>query len=265
MAYSVKEIFYTLQGEGIQSGRPAVFCRFSGCNLWNGREEDRADSACYFCDTDFLGIDGPGGGRFTSAAALCKAIQSLWPSKESSKKSSSSRPFVVFTGGEPLLQLNTELLSCLRASGFEIAVETNGTLEAPEGIDWICVSPKPNSTLVLTKGDELKLVYPHEVRPESVAELDFKHFLLSPLYCDSPDGREKHLKAAIAYCQANPQWRLTMQCHKSLGKCLKAICLGRVPPEPSSSLGVIISLLLLNFVNAPRRYKLATRLAAPSQ
>lgn len=211
MAYVVKEIFYTLQGEGARSGRAAVFCRFAGCNLWSGREGDRARAACYFCDTDFVGTDGVGGGTFRGADALADAILQQWPAFE-------GRPlphaYVVFTGGEPLLQLDAPLIEACHRRGFEIAVETNGTILAPPGIDWLTISPKPNSRLIQRRGSELKLVFPHEVRPEDVEHLDFQHFFLQPM--DGPRLRENtHL--AVEYCQAHPQWRLSLQIHKVIG------------------------------------------------
>ena len=213
MAYSVKELFYTLQGEGARSGRPAVFCRFAGCNLWSGREADRASATCRFCDTDFVGIDGAGGGKYATPEALAAAIAARWPIPAPPK----ARPYVVCTGGEPLLQLDESLIAALHAQGFEVAVETNGTLPAPPGLDWICVSPKANAPLRLSRGDELKLVYPQlepEAQPERFVDLAFQHFFLQPL--DGP-GREAHVRAAIAYCLAHPQWRLSLQTHKLLG------------------------------------------------
>ncbi len=210
MTYSVKEIFYTLQGEGGQAGRPAVFCRFSGCNLWTGREEDRARAVCRFCDTDFVGTDGQGGGKFATADALADAIAARWPADDTR-----GRRYVVCTGGEPLLQLDTPLIEALHARGFEVAVETNGTQPAPPGLDWICVSPKAGAPLVLTAGDELKLVYPQlEALPERFEGLAFKHFFLQPM--DSPQ-REANTRAAVAYCMKHPQWRLSLQTHKILG------------------------------------------------
>lgn len=209
MAYAVKEIFYTLQGEGRNAGRAAVFCRFTGCNLWSGREEDRATAACRFCDTDFVGMDGPGGGRFTTAAALAAAVAAQWP------QGTGGAPFVVLTGGEPLLQVDAALTGALHAAGFEIAVETNGTLPVPEGIDWVCVSPKAGNPLVLTAGDELKLVYPQEgADPVLYESLAFDHFLLSPM--DGP-GQSANTAAAVAFCLQHPRWRLSLQTHKFLG------------------------------------------------
>ena len=209
MSYAVKEIFKTLQGEGRHAGRAAVFCRFAGCNLWSGREADRADAVCRFCDTEFVGMDGPGGGRFATPAALATAIASTWggPARDGR--------FVVLTGGEPMLQLDPPLIAAIKAGGFEVAVETNGTLEAVAGLDWICVSPKAGAPLRQRRGQELKLVYPQPgVRPEDVAGLDFRHFWLQPM--DGPD-RAANTEAAIAYCLAHPRWRLSLQTHKMIG------------------------------------------------
>ena len=209
MAYSVKEIFYTLQGEGGQAGRAAVFCRFAGCNLWSGREEDRSKAVCQFCDTDFIGTDGPGGGKFASAQALAAEVRRHWP------QGAGGTPLVVCTGGEPLLQLDQALVDALHAAGFEIAVETNGTQAAPEGLDWICVSPKADAELVLTRGSELKLVFPQATAmPERFAQLAFTHFFLQPM-----DGllARQHTQATVAYCLAHPQWRLSLQTHKVVG------------------------------------------------
>lgn len=211
MSYAVKEIYYTLQGEGAQAGRPAVFLRFAGCNLWSGREEDRASAVCRFCDTDFVGTDGPGGGRFSAAVDLARAAARLWPQAAGPQ----SKPFVVVTGGEPLLQLDQDLLDALHAEGFEVAVETNGTLRPPPGIDWLCVSPKAGAPLVVTRGDELKLVYPQEgIDPARFEELDFRHFFLQPM--DGPD-RERNTELAVRYCLEHPRWRLSLQTHKLLG------------------------------------------------
>ncbi len=213
MTYAVKERFYTLQGEGAQAGRPAVFCRFAGCNLWSGREQDRASAVCNFCDTDFVGTDGEGGGKFATAADLADAIDSLWPRDAQGRRL--GRPYVVCTGGEPLLQLDTPLIEALHARGFEIAVETNGTQPAPEGLDWICVSPKADAEIVLTKGHELKLVYPQALAmPERFEQLDFQHFFLQPL--DSL-LQKQHTREAVAYCMSHPQWRLSVQMHKVVG------------------------------------------------
>lgn len=210
MAYTVKEIFYTLQGEGANTGRPAVFCRFSGCNLWTGREADRADAVCTFCDTDFVGI-GPDGGKFATPHALADAVSHRWPWDASL----GARPLVVCTGGEPLLQLDTPAIDALHFAGFEVAVETNGTRPAPPGVDWICVSPKSTAPVVLTRGDELKLVYPQpDAPPERFESLDFRHFFLQPM--DGPDV-DANTKAAVAYCLAHPRWRLSVQTHKTLG------------------------------------------------
>jgi len=205
--YAVKEIFYSLQGEGARAGRPAVFLRFSGCNLWSGREEDRSSAICRFCDTDFVGT-GPDGGRFRSAEELADRVRSLWPA-------SGGRPYVVCTGGEPLLQLDHQAIDALHAAGFEVAVETNGTLEAPEGLDWICVSPKAGTEVVLRSGHELKLVYPQEgALPESFEDWNFEYFFLQPM-----DGPElaKNTALAIRYCLEHPRWRLSLQTHKLLG------------------------------------------------
>ena len=210
MSYSVKEIYYTLQGEGAHTGRPAVFLRFAGCNLWTGREEDRQDATCTFCDTDFVGTDGPGGGKYTSAEELASAVSACWPSNGAR----SGRPYVVCTGGEPLLQLDESLVDAMHERGFEVAIESNGTMRPPEGVDWICVSPKADSQLVLQSGDELKLVYPQEAAmPESFEDLHFAHFFLQPM--DGPDS-ERNTRMAIEYCLAHPQWGLSIQTHKVL-------------------------------------------------
>ncbi|MFQ5571202.1 MAG: 7-carboxy-7-deazaguanine synthase [Rhodothermales bacterium] len=210
MAYSVKEIYYTLQGEGAQTGRPAVFLRFAGCNLWTGREEDRATAACSFCDTDFVGTDGPGGGTFRTAETLAAAVAGQWPEAPGGL----ARPYVVCTGGEPLLQLNAPLVDALHALRFEVGVETNGTKLPPPGLDWICVSPKAGADLVLTRGHELKLVYPQPgAMPEHFTDLDFEHFLLQPM--DGPD-RASNTNLALAYCLKHPRWRLSLQTHKIL-------------------------------------------------
>lgn len=242
MPYTVKEIFYTLQGEGAQSGRPAVFCRFAGCNLWSGREEDRQTAICRFCDTDFVGTDGPGGGRFASAIELARAVAAKWPvaliaaphsrnprhddsyirsNLQSAIRNPQSaphphaRPFVVCTGGEPLLQLDNDLTVALHHYGFEIAIETNGTKLPPAGVDWVCVSPKADAELVLCTGDELKLVFPQEgAEPERFEHLDFRHFFLQPM--DGPE-RERNTQLAVRYCLAHPRWRLSVQTHKFLG------------------------------------------------
>ena len=210
MSYAVKEIFYTLQGEGAQTGRAAVFCRFAGCNLWSGREADRASAICQFCDTDFADTNGPGGGKFSSADALAAAIEETWPTD-----APFNMRFVVCTGGEPLLQLDAKLIEALHRRGFEIAVESNGTLAAPDGIDWLCVSPKAGSNLVQKAGDELKLVYPQAgAEPEQFEELPFRHFFLQPM--DGPD-RTANTQLALRYCMEHPQWRLSLQTHKILG------------------------------------------------
>lgn len=209
MSYAVKEIFYTLQGEGARAGRPAVFCRFSGCNLWSGREEDRADARCTFCDTDFVGTDGNGGGRFADAGALADAIEALWPHGAARER------YVVLTGGEPVLQIDSALLDALHARNFEIALETNATLSPPPGIDWLCASPKGDSPLVVTAGDELKLVYPQPgVDPAAFIGLDFTHFFLQPL--DGPE-RERNTALAVRYCLDHPRWNLSLQTHKIIG------------------------------------------------
>jgi 7-carboxy-7-deazaguanine synthase (Cx14CxxC type) len=211
MKYWVKEIFYSLQGEGANVGRPAVFCRFAGCNLWSGREEDRATAICRFCDTDFVGTDGPGGGRFASAQELARVVARYWPAAAAEP----IRPLVVCTGGEPLLQLDDPLVAALHQYGFEIALETNGTLLPPEGIDWICVSPKAGTELVLRSGNELKLVFPQPgAEPEQFERLTFRHFFLQPM--DGPD-RERNTQLALRYCLEHPQWRLSLQTHKILG------------------------------------------------
>jgi len=208
VVYTVKEIFKTLQGEGAQAGRAAVFCRFSGCNLWSGREQDRAAAVCQFCDTDFVGTDGPGGGRFASATALAHAIEQAWAS-------GAQRRFVVFTGGEPLLQLDAAVVAAVHKQGFEIAIETNGTQDAVADLDWICVSPKAGAPLRIRSGHELKLVYPQSgLDPAELRRLDFGHFWLQPM--DGPD-RAANTKAAIDYCLSHPDWRLSVQMHKLVG------------------------------------------------
>jgi 7-carboxy-7-deazaguanine synthase len=208
--YAIKEIYYTLQGEGAQAGRPAVFCRFAGCNLWSGREEARAEATCNFCDTDFVGTDGPGGGKFADAKALADACRATW------RGNSGTPPFVVLTGGEPMLQVDEALIDALHRTGFEIAIETNGTVPVPRAIDWICVSPKAGAPLVQRSGDELKLVYPQDVfDPSALEGLDFSHFLLQPM--DAGADSPGNLRAAIDYCLAHPKWRLSVQTHKLLG------------------------------------------------
>ena len=207
--YAIKEIFYTLQGEGFHAGRPAVFCRFAGCNLWSGREQDRASAICNFCDTDFVGTDGENGGKYMDAAVAADKIASLWPRDRDENR------FVVFTGGEPLLQLDASLLDAMHARGFECAVETNGTLEAPEGLDWITVSPKATAPVKLRHANELKLVYPQPTAmPERFADFDAAHFFLQPM-----DGSRvaENTRAAVDYCKAHPHWRLSLQTHKVLG------------------------------------------------
>ncbi len=208
MAYAIKEIFLTLQGEGMQAGRLAVFCRFAGCNLWSGREVDRATAVCNFCDTEFVGTDGSGGGRFADAEAVAARINDIWGDRGAQR-------FVVCTGGEPLLQLDPPLIEALHGLGFEIAVETNGTIAAPPGLDWICVSPKAGAPLVQTRGDELKLVVPQPALDrDALARLDFRYFLLQPM--DGPD-RDANARLAIALCHAEPPWRLSLQSHKMIG------------------------------------------------
>ncbi len=208
--YAVKEIYYTLQGEGAQAGRPAVFCRFAGCNLWSGREADREAAICNFCDTDFVGTDGLGGGKFAEAGMLAQACRRAW------RGNSGMPPFIVLTGGEPMLQVDEALIAALHDAGFEIAIETNGTLPVPRSIDWICVSPKGGADLVQRSGDELKLVYPQRERtPEGLEALDFQHFLLQPM--DEGACTPANIRAAVDYCLAHPKWRLSLQTHKLLG------------------------------------------------
>ncbi len=209
MTYSVKEIFFTLQGEGANTGRPAVFCRFAGCNLWSGLEKDRATAQCTFCDTEFVGTDGSGGGKFETAAELAEAVRNMWP------VGAGGAPFVVCTGGEPLLQLDEDLVIALHVTGFEIAVETNGTVTPPPGIDWLCVSPKAGTELVVTMGDELKLIYPQKgTSPDKYAALGFRNFFLQPL---DNDARQMNTLKTVDYCLTHPQWRLSLQTHKFLG------------------------------------------------
>ncbi len=209
MSYAVKEIFYTLQGEGMRAGRPAVFCRFAGCNLWSGRDVDRAAAICKFCDTEFVGTDGRGGGKFESAALLANVIADLWPPDGGGDR------YVVFTGGEPLLQLDEILIEAMHAVSFEIAVETNGTIAAPPGIDWICVSPKVGAELVQRRGNELKLVYPQDGgEPEKFQGLAFENFLLQPMWGEQT---ATHMRAAARYCMEHPRWRLSVQTHKWIG------------------------------------------------
>jgi 7-carboxy-7-deazaguanine synthase len=209
MTYSVKEIFYTLQGEGANTGRPAVFCRFAGCNLWSGVEKDRATAVCNFCDTDFVGVDGNGGGKFANVLALAASVAQTW------RGAGNANRLVVLTGGEPALQLDAQLIDALHAYDFEIAIETNGTLPLPKGLDWICVSPKADAKLSVTQGDELKLIFPQaQAMPERFEDLAFDHFFLQPM--DGLD-REKNTRTAIEYCLAHPAWRLSVQTHKILG------------------------------------------------
>jgi 7-carboxy-7-deazaguanine synthase len=212
MSYAVKEIYYTLQGEGANTGRAAVFCRFAGCNLWTGHEKDRTSAICSFCDTDFVGTDGPGGGHFTTAVALARDVATAWPTSCNGDR---VKPLVVCTGGEPLLQVDDPLVAAFHNEGFEIAIETNGTRLAPSGIDWVCVSPKAGSDLVLLSGNELKLVFPQKgAEPERFESLSFEHYFLQPM--DGPE-REANTNLAIHYCLQNPKWRLSLQTHKLLG------------------------------------------------
>lgn len=207
MVYAVKEIFYTLQGEGGQAGRPAVFCRFAGCNLWSGLERDRASAVCKFCDTEFVGTDGEGGGKFKTAEDLASAVKAAWTGQ-------GGTPMVVCTGGEPLLQLDTALIDAFHTEGIEIAVESNGTIQPPEGIDWLCISPKMGSEMIVTSGQELKFVYPQTGgNPAQFEHLDFEHFYLQPM--DSPTLKENTAKA-VDYCKAHPKWRLSVQTHKTI-------------------------------------------------
>jgi len=212
MSYTAREIYYTLQGEGARTGRPAVFLRFAGCNLWSGRERDRAGAVCRFCDTQFVGTGGPGGGKFRSATELAVAVDAAWP-----RSDTAARKYVVCTGGEPLLQLDPPLVAALHARGFEIAVETNGTITVPPGVDWICVSPKGSAAIEQRRGNELKLVYPQtepEAQPDRFIDLDFAHFFIQPL---DDAQRDANLRAAIEFCKANPRWRLSLQVHKLIG------------------------------------------------
>lgn len=212
MRYTVKEIYYTLQGEGFHTGRAAVFLRFTGCNLWSGREADRPTAVCRFCDTDFVGTDGPGGGKFDSADSLAQAVAAQW---QGNAESNGTPPFVVCTGGEPLLQLDKPLVDALHLRGFQVAIETNGTKLPPPGIDWICCSPKVGAEMVLRHGDELKFVFPQSgADPQEYVDLDFRHFFLQPM--DGPD-REKNTELAMRYCRTHPRWRLSLQTHKILG------------------------------------------------
>ena len=208
MAYAVKEIFYTLQGEGVHTGRAAVFCRFAGCNLWSGHERDRATAVCQFCDTHFVGTDGDGGGKFATAEELARAIAEKWPASDAGKR------FVVCTGGEPLLQLDTALIDALHRENFVIAIETNGTVPVPAGVDWVCVSPKANAKLVVTRGDELKVVYPQATDPSAYDDLEFANWFIQPM--DGPAQAEA-VRAAIRYCAEHPRWRLSLQTHKLIG------------------------------------------------
>jgi 7-carboxy-7-deazaguanine synthase (Cx14CxxC type) len=207
MSYAAKEIFYTLQGEGVHTGRAAVFCRFAGCNLWSGREADRATAVCQFCDTDFVGTDGDGGGKFDTAEELATAVAAKWPSD-------AGKRFVVCTGGEPLLQMDAALIHALHQQNFIIAIETNGTIAVPEGIDWVCVSPKSGAELVVTCGDEFKVVYPQATDPRTYENLNFEHFFIQPM--DGANAKES-LAASIRFCAENPRWRLSLQTHKLIG------------------------------------------------
>ncbi|WP_130537065.1 7-carboxy-7-deazaguanine synthase [Thiomicrorhabdus indica] len=211
MSYSIKEVFYSLQGEGFHAGRPAIFCRFSNCNLWTGREEDREKAICKFCDTDFVGTDGQNGGRFKTAEDLANHLLQFWPDKN-------IKPFTVLTGGEPLMQVDKELVDALHKANFEIAVETNGTKSPPAGIDWICMSPKANTEIVLTQGNELKLVYPQpELMPNIVEQMAFEYFYLQPMANTNTDLNQNHTKMALDYCLKHPKWNLSLQTHKFLG------------------------------------------------
>ncbi len=218
--YRVKEIFYSLQGEGAQSGRATIFCRFTRCNLWSGREADRATAVCNFCDTDFIGTDGALGGEYASADALADQIRQLWPSDS---HAAAGKPYVIFTGGEPLLQLDAAMVAAMHARGFEVGIETNGTLPVPDGVDWVCVSPKGTATVVVTRCDELKLVYPQpEAMPERFAQIQARHYFLSPLASPAADYlqdpvRQANTRQATGYCLQHPQWRLCLQMHKILG------------------------------------------------
>jgi len=212
MSYTVKEVFYSLQGEGVHTGRPAIFCRLSNCNLWTGREEDRSKAVCQFCDTDFIGTDGQNGGRFKDAQALCQHLLQFWP------QNTQQHPFVVLTGGEPLLQVDDELVEALHQHKFEIAIETNGTKNAPANIDWICMSPKASAPIILDSGDELKLVFPQpQLMPEKVESLAFDHFYLQPMDDADPAKTQANIKLAIEYCLQHPKWQLSLQTHKMLG------------------------------------------------
>jgi len=208
-SYKVKEIYYTLQGEGAHAGRAAVFCRFTGCNLWSGREEDRKKAICQFCDTDFVGVDGKNGGRYT-AQALAEQVKAQWQG--------AGQPYVVCTGGEPLLQLDEEMIEAFKAEGLEVAIETNGTVEAPVGLDWICMSPKANTDIVLTKGNELKLIFPQtNAEPHKYEHLDFEHFYLQPMDAMNEAITQANIKATLQFCLDNPQWKMSVQMHKVLG------------------------------------------------
>ncbi len=211
--YSVKEIFYTLQGEGARAGRAAVFCRFSGCNFWSGREEDKPGSTCWFCDTNFVGTDGRGGGRYRQTEQLAETIASTWTGSVN-PRANVGRPYVVFTGGEPLLQLDEKLIAAVHQRGFEVAVETNGSISAPKGIDWLTVSPKNIEKFIQRTGDELKLLYPFSILPSDVEGCEFRQFFLSPVNVENEANSIQHMRAAVDYCLANPKWQMTIQHHK---------------------------------------------------
>jgi 7-carboxy-7-deazaguanine synthase (Cx14CxxC type) len=216
MSYSVKEIFYSIQGEGANLGRPAVFCRFTGCNIWNGQEKNRAQSICSFCDTDFVGTDGTNGGAYSSEILLAKEIDSVWRKNLEHSDSSATRPLLIFTGGEPTLQLDEALIAEVKKLGFKVAIETNGTNDVPKGVDWITVSPKDLSKLKQKSGNELKLLFPFTITPEDVSELNFERFYLSPICETSPEKSQQNTELALRYCLENPKWSLTLQYHKIL-------------------------------------------------
>ena len=216
--YSVKEMFYTLQGEGAQAGRPAVFCRFSGCNLWTGREQDRASAHCQFCDTDFVGTNGINGGKFDDADQLANKIASFWPDAQETNNAKKIRKYVVFTGGEPCLQLDENVIIALKKHDFEIAIETNGTMRVPNGVDWICVSPKPGPELIQTSGQELKFVFPQtQLSPHRFENFDFEHFFIQPMDVADNKIKNENLAQCLSFCLENPQWRLSLQTHKLTG------------------------------------------------
>lgn len=217
MSYAVKEIFYSVQGEGANLGRPAIFCRFAGCNIWSGREDDKSNSICRFCDTDFVGTDGVNGGKYSDAESLARKIDAVWRESISLNGDLSELPLVIFTGGEPTLQLDSQLTSKLKSLGYQIAIETNGTALVPSGVDWITVSPKVIDQLAQRSGDELKLLFPFDIKPEQVEALDFKHFYLSPICEDDPGLTKINTEKALNYCLRNPKWKMTLQYHKILG------------------------------------------------